>query len=145
MALNSEYIIKTLEHVDNTFMEKLGIELAYLAGSVVTNTNNWWSDVDIFVLIPNIDKNTPEEKFNLYFKIENYFSDKISNDNVQISFLDKLPLHIQFEVITKGILIYKKDDQKRIEFTEYVLKYYYDHMIWYSKMRDKSLGIKHEY
>lgn len=120
------------------FFEKSKVDFAYLGGSWSMDRNNWWSDIDIFVSIPDFSsmdvKGQAELTKQLHIKISNI----LKHDKVDISILENIPLHIQFEVIQDGLVIYEKNDKTRKRFIEKLLPKYWDHMIWYKKLISQS-------
>ena len=53
---------------------------------------------------------------------------------IEVSVLEMLPLHIPFNDIRDGILLYEKAEGVKANFLEGLLPCYYDHIIWYRNM-----------
>lgn len=137
---NRTQILKLLYNIETSFFKKYNIILMYLGGSLALGTNNWWSDIDIFILNPSFTNFPSNKKLDYLMDLTNELNNILDQENVQVSIIDKLPLHVQFSVIKDGILVYQKNELERINFTENVLRFYYDHKIWYERMLDESLG-----
>lgn len=59
-------------------------------------------------------------------------------EEFEVIVLETIPLHVQFNAITNGILIYEKNPEVSSYFIEKLLPLYYDHMIWYKGLLDQS-------
>ncbi len=114
------------------------VEFAYLGGSWARNCNAWWSDIDIFVSIPSFKKISPKEQLNLLATLNQEATDLTGYENVEISILETMPLHVQFNVISDGIVIFEKNTDERKQFLEKLLPRYYDHIIWYKSLINQS-------
>ena len=57
---------------------------------------------------------------------------------IEVSVLEMSPLHVQFNVIRDGILLYEKAEGVKANFLEGLLPRYYDHIIWYRNVLKKS-------
>jgi predicted nucleotidyltransferase len=120
------------------------IDFVYLGGSWARNQNQWWSDLDIFISMPSFSSLSPQEQLTLLTKLHLKITELIRIEEVDISVIETLPLHVKFQVIAEGILIYENPTGKRAEFVEKLLPYYYDHMIWFKRLLKESKYITKE-
>ena len=125
------------QNLKSLFKEK-DINFAYLGGSWAKEKNNWWSDLDIFVSVPKYITFNAKEKL----KYKTDFSKKITEilkiEEVDLEVVEILPLHVQYDVISNGILLYEKMMGLNVSFIERFLPFYYDHMIWYKNLIHQS-------
>lgn len=121
-----------------TIFEEYKVDFSYLGGSWVNNENNWWSDIDIFISVPNFLQFSSKIQLNFLTQLHVKATDLTNYEEIEISVLETLPLHIQFSVISNGILLYEKFTDICSHFIEKLLPLYYDHMIWYNKLLNQS-------
>ena len=134
-------LVKKLKAIDHAVFIKFQIEFVYLGGSWATETNDWWSDIDIFVSKPDISKLNSNEKINFLLEFSDILTKSTQFNNFQVSIFQNLPLHIQFSVINEGLVVYESSLIDRLNYIENLLNRYYDHQIWYNRMLNDSLGI----
>ena len=121
-----------------TIFEEYEVNFSYLGGSWVNNVNNWWSDIDIFISVPGFLQLSSKSQLNFLTQLHVKATDLTNYEEIEISILETLPLHIQFRVISNGILLYEKIADIHSRFIEKLLPLYYDHMIWYNKLLNQS-------
>jgi predicted nucleotidyltransferase len=126
-----------LHHLKNLFEENK-VDFAYLGGSWAKNKQNWWSDIDIFISIPNFLQLTSKIQLDFLTQFHVKATDLTKFEEFEILVLETLPLHVQFNAITNGILIFEKNPEVSSYFIEKLLPLYYDHMIWYKRLIDQS-------
>ncbi len=70
------------------------VEFAYLGGSWAEGTNQWWSDIDVFISVPLYMEMNPQER--LYFLVELHkAATKLTNyEETEITVIQTLPLHV---------------------------------------------------
>jgi predicted nucleotidyltransferase len=107
------------------FTSKRNILAVYLYGSYGTEYQTPLSDVDLALLFIAGTKITFEEQLNLAGDI----SDIVQEDDVNLLFLNEVPVTMQFEVLLTGRLIFKRDHDQVCDFVEQVLKRYGDYQI----------------
>lgn len=135
-------LINKLMSIEHSVFNKYSIDFMYLSGSWATETNNWWSDIDIFISKPDFVQLSSKEKLNFLVEINDKLTQLTNFKNFQVSILQVLPLHVQFSAINDGIVIFESSLLNRLNFIENLLNQYYDHKIWYERMLNESLGIK---
>jgi len=137
-SFNGQELAKFLkEKLESLFME-YDIDLAFLGGSWSTDSNSWWSDIDIFISAPNFLELSEKSQLDYSTKLSVKASKRTDLEEIEISILEKLPLHVQFSPIHDGILIYEKNSGLKAKYVEDLLPRYYDHMIWYKRVLKDS-------
>jgi predicted nucleotidyltransferase len=109
------------------FKEKLkflGVAVVYLFGSKAIRRASPVSDIDIGVVFKQL---RPEQdtrtQYNNLFKI---FSDLYPHSRVDIVFLQRAPLALQFSAIRDGKVIFEVDPVFRADYENLVVKQYLD-------------------
>jgi predicted nucleotidyltransferase len=121
-----------------SLFEENNVDFAYLGGSWAKNKQNWWSDIDIFISIPNFLQLASKIQLDLLTQFHIKATELTKFEEFEIIVLETLPLHVQFNAITNGILIYEKNSDVSSYYIEKLLPLYYDHMIWYERLLDQS-------
>jgi predicted nucleotidyltransferase len=105
-------------------LKKLNISLIYLFGSSIIGTQRAESDIDIGVVFekPEGIKNTMILFEELYQSLSQDFPDR----DLDIVFLDFVPLTLQFEVVTTGKVIYRVSREFEYDYKEKIIKEYID-------------------
>ena len=104
-------------------LEKLGVGLIYLYGSMVEGIDNAGSDYDLGVVLVKPQSNYYTIYPDLYLLLTMEIP---KSKEVDISFLDFSPPSFQFEVIKKGQVIYKISPQFQSDFEEKITRNYLD-------------------
>lgn len=126
--------------VDELLKMDHNILLVYLFGSYVEGYANENSDVDFAVLFRN--------NIGLWTEMElqSHLSDVISFEKVDVVNLNKVPLKLQFEAISKGVLIYEANSDATEDYIERVLHLYHDREIRYKMFFEEyDASMKEEY
>ncbi|MHA1200868.1 MAG: nucleotidyltransferase domain-containing protein [Candidatus Heimdallarchaeaceae archaeon] len=133
----SELVDKLKKCLKSIFID-YDISFAYLSGSWVKGHQHSESDIDIFISYPLFEKNRQEflEKF-LDLSTEVEFACEIQR--IEVSVLEKVPLHVQFRAIREGLLIYESSEDIHTNYLENLMKYYYDHKIWFEKYLNQAV------
>ncbi len=121
------------------FKKEPNVLLAYIFGSSCPKSQHtgFKHDIDIALLI---DPETIKNKGWLPLKIQlrEGICKNIGRDDVDLVFLNSLPLHFKHEVLSGGMLIYEKSEELRINFeTKQIL----DYLDWepYAKIFQESV------
>ncbi len=122
--------------------EENDVDFAYLGGSWAKDKQNWWSDIDIFISAPAFIPLSSEIQLDFLTNLHVKATDLTNFEELEILVLETLPLHVQFNAIANGILIYEKNPEVNVRFIEKLLPLYYDHMIWYKNLLDQSEYVK---
>ncbi|MCE7740917.1 MAG: hypothetical protein GOP50_00535 [Candidatus Heimdallarchaeota archaeon] len=135
-------LLKLVEHLKKCLMPlfiEFNVDFAYLSGSWVKDHQHLESDIDIFVS----SSYSKEQKGDEFLKQFADFSAKADIacklDNLEITFLERVPLHVQFQAISDGIVIFERSEEIRLSFIENLMKYYYDHKIWFRNYLDQAV------
>lgn len=121
--------------------EKMGIEIIYLFGSRAKGKVSPLSDFDIGIVFEKPEK-YKDKTMNVYLKLYNIFTEVLPKDYLSqrfkmkehefdIVFLQFSPISLQFEAIKNGKVLYEKDEEKRFQYEEYVLKRHADLKFFY--------------
>ena len=135
--LSKSEIIDVLRIETELISKKFNFRFVYLAGSVAREEHHKWSDIDIFVSLPEFQEMSTEKKFETLGEINLSFSDKM--EKVVVKVLESLPLVIQFNVIKDGEILYNSDSDYRTQFIENVLRFYYDFDIYRSQIINSAM------
>lgn len=140
---------KKLKKIDlSQNMDQLGsyfnnnplILAAYLFGSYGTEYQTPLSDVDFGIL--TIKPTLVKEEL----KIMSDLSELLSEDDVNIVFMNQADLLIQYQVLATGRLLHCKDQIFLTDFIELVTKRYCDFRIDFESFtRDYDLGLREEF
>jgi len=136
--LNGQEMADFLKKKLNNLFEEYEIDFAYLGGSWSRAQNIWKSDIDVFISVPNIRELKTKVQLGKLTEINVKIVDITNFQEIELSIIETLPLHIQFNVIHDGILLYERFSGARASFLEKMLPLYYDHMIWYNRLLKQS-------
>ena len=106
-----------------TLFEKKGLLAVYLFGSRADGTANEQSDYDFGILFSSPVR--IEDTAIALFALEEEMAD-ILKCEVDVIALDTASIEKRFLIISKGLLIYSRDDDKRTDFEDLVIKEYLD-------------------
>lgn len=109
-------------------LEELGVAAVYLFGSRAEGVAGELSDFDVAVLFsdPLIARSDTNE---LYNKLYDVFSDIFNTSgfkNIDIVFLERAPLELQFDVIRHGKVLCEISRDARIDFEHRAAMLYFD-------------------
>jgi predicted nucleotidyltransferase len=115
-----------------------GCDFVLLGGSQAAGTAGWWSDVDIFIHVQFAEGD--EQKVNRMLRLAPILAEKTSIADIDLHDIDTLPVHVQFNVIRGGIVLYEADDgTARANFVEKMLREYYEIGPWYESIINERL------
>ena len=132
-------LVETLKDKLSPLFKDYKVSFAYFSGSWVKGHQSVLSDVDIFVSLPSLNTKSPKELLSLLSDFSRKSSEVTKLDNLEITILERVPLHVQFQAIKDGILLYEESNEIRAKFLENLLKYYYDHYIWYQNYLNQAV------
>jgi len=122
--MNPQHIQNTLTRKSSRILEKYPVLFAYLYGSFATGVVHPFSDVDIGIYVKEV-----AEGGNLAMElgISLEFDEELPG-NVQsdLRVINDLPLSFLGQIVTKGVLVYCRDDPTRIDFETSVRMAYFD-------------------
>lgn len=132
-------LVESLKNNLSPLFKDYNVSFAYFSGSWVRGQQGALSDIDIIVSFPSLDTLSPKEIVILFSDFSRKASEVTKQDNLEITILERTPLHVQFQAIKDGILLYEETKDVRINFIENLLKYYYDHKIWFQNYLSQSV------
>ncbi len=106
---------------------KFGILAIYLFGSIVEGTETKNSDIDIGIVFK--DPLCIDDTLNLYTMIQKELSNVLKIDKkreIDIVFLQKASLPVQYNAIINGKVIYEDDAFERLNYEENIINHYMD-------------------
>ena len=87
--------------------KQLGISIVYLFGSRITGGGNKLSDIDIGVVLKDLPSSGDTRV--LYNALNKLFSELYSDSKMDIVFLQKAPLSLQYSAINDGKILFEED------------------------------------
>ncbi|MFQ6125928.1 MAG: nucleotidyltransferase domain-containing protein [Candidatus Heimdallarchaeota archaeon] len=138
-SLNLKDLVVALKSKLTPIFEKYNCQFVYLAGSWATGQVTRWSDIDVFVSIPRIHTIDDQTTFDMLVSLNTEAEQVTGISTLEVWILETLPIHVQFQVIAEGIVLYEKSEKTRLDYKERIMKLYYDHIIWYENMLNLSL------
>lgn len=120
----------------------------YLYGSILKDRLREDSDLDIAMLADH--SIAPEERLRLIAEIEAIFGKlfRFMGFNQDISILDMrapyVSIELLYSVITKGVCIYERSHDERLEYEATVKTEYFDFMPFIRELRKKRYGIHYK-
>lgn len=130
----AKFLVQKLKYL----FEENNVDFAYLGGSWVNDEHDWWSDIDVFISVPNFLELSSKTQLDFLTQLHVKATDLTKFEEIEILILEILPLSVQFNAIANGILLYEKNPEIHSFFVEKLLPLYYDHMIWYRNLIDQS-------
>lgn len=125
-------IEKLIDYLESTAEEYPIIGIAYLYGSYISGAFHKKSDIDIALVLKNF-----LEKRQL-LKIEMTLAAKLDKEFkccFDVRSINRAPLRVKGEIITKGKLIYCSDEDFRISFETFIRTRYFDFLPALCSMR----------
>jgi len=110
-----------LEQIEN-IAEKYKLNLVYLFGSKVLGIDSKLSDVDIAILINDEEKDLKKLVLDLIFE----FSQIFQPIKVDLTILNKAGYTFQYNVISQGIILYKRTEEIKSNYETRIIKLYID-------------------
>ena len=119
----STLIQQLLKKAPSIFAET-PVLFAYLYGSHAAGLPHPFSDLDIAIYAPAMQpKKCLDLELSLSLQVDEVLDHAIGTD---VRGINHLPLAIQGQIITDGMLIYSRAEEQRIEFETRVRKLYFD-------------------
>jgi len=105
-------------------MKKLGIMAIYLFGSRAEGAPSFKSDIDIGIILK--DTSRLEDTRYLYKTIYNELSNVFPRNELDIVFLQKAPVPLQYNAITSGRALYEDDPVTKADYEQDIINKYLD-------------------
>ena len=117
-------IKEKLQVVAPGIFERTPVLVAYLYGSYVKSEFHSFSDLDIGIYVEDMDA---KACLDLELSLALHFDEKL-NHSVQseVRILNHLPLPVKGRILGEAMLIYSRDEEKRVAFETQVRKQYFD-------------------
>lgn len=114
----------------------MGIQTIYLFGSQAQGKTHPLSDFDFGIVFEKPEK-YKDNTMDVYLKLYDIFTDvlpkkylshrfKMRAHEFDIVFLQFAPISLQFKATKDNQILYEKDEEKRLNYEEYILKRYCD-------------------
>ncbi|MEW5707014.1 MAG: nucleotidyltransferase domain-containing protein [Actinomycetota bacterium] len=123
-ARSRKNIVESLARALDAALAKYPVVSAYLFGSYARGVIHPKSDIDIAVYLKPGSKLSLNDELTLGRKIEEISGLK----PVDLRVVNDMPLTIQGEILTKGILLYSADDKERVAFETKTIALYFDYI-----------------
>lgn len=116
--------------VDKKLLKKIAksylLDFIIIFGSKVTGRDRRESDIDVAVKFkekfPSIQK-----RGKIYAELFTEISGCFPQQKVDLVFLEEVPLHFQFKIVTEGEIMYASSLNKALEFKERIINIYCDY------------------
>jgi predicted nucleotidyltransferase len=128
---NIENLRKTIPDILHYVPE---IALVYLFGSQAEGHVGPLSDYDLGVLADE-PESAPYVRSRLAFELGR----RIATSKIDIVMLNRASVDLAFAVISRGKLLYQRDDAERVEYEAKVMGFYYDYLPVLRSQRDDIL------
>lgn len=104
--------------------KQLGISIVYLFGSRITGGSNKLSDIDIGVVLKDLPSSGDTRV--LYNDLYKLFSELYSDARIDIVFLQKAPLSLQYSAINDSKILFEEDPVVTADYEYRVVNQYLD-------------------
>lgn len=118
-------LLQTLHNLlSPIFSNDKRILAAYLFGSRADGSEHQQSDIDIGIMIDYKYEN--EFKLDDEIELEISIETQLKTNNIDLVVLNKKPLVLQFRILAPYKVVYSRDDNKRCDMEEYIIRSYHD-------------------
>lgn len=125
--LPPEWVIARLTERAPRVLETEPVLFAYVYGSYAEGLPHPFSDLDIAIYLKGVDKEDTREllriEMGLGAELDRVMAHQLETD---VRSINVLPLAVVGDILTKGRLIYCRDDEARVDFEVLVRKLYFD-------------------
>jgi uncharacterized protein len=104
-------------------VRELGIVIVYLFGSKAIGRESPLSDIDIGVVLKMVP---PMDTRELYNRVYGVFSELYPGTKLDITFLQKAPLALQFSAIKNGKVLFEENPRFTADYENSVINQYLD-------------------
>jgi len=102
-----------------------GLTDVFVFGSRMEGFARKDSDLDVGVRFEN-GLPLVEQRGKIYGELFADLSNCFSGQKLDVVFIDEAPLHFKYQIFTKGKMIFSKDQEKSLDFQEYIFNLYRD-------------------
>ncbi|MCI0397400.1 MAG: nucleotidyltransferase domain-containing protein [Chloroflexi bacterium] len=124
--MNPEDLTRQLKQILPALLGERPVMIAYLFGSMASGRTTPFSDVDIALVLKPDHGLSKYEQLMLSLTIEAELEPHLRPLEPDVRVLNDAPLAVQGKVLTKGKLLYSRDDDFRVEYEVYTRKLYFD-------------------
>ena len=136
MKTTSE-LIKNLKRIAQRVFKDTPVLFAYLYGSYAAGLSHSFSDLDVGIYVPPMStKDKMNLEMSLALTIDKGLERKVNSD---VRTVNGLPLAVAGEIVTKGMIIYCRDDKIRIDYETVIRSSYFDFLPFLRKYQRNYL------
>lgn len=135
-------VIRVLKERAEAVFGPLPVDVAYIYGSVATGPVHPFSDLDIALLVDEevFRRLSPYERLQLEVQVELRIADLCGIDYADVRVFNDAPIAWRGQVVSRGICIYSRREDRRIEFETRSRKEYFDFRPVLLEMQQASLA-----
>jgi predicted nucleotidyltransferase len=137
-----EDVVSCLRESVPLLVKKSGVILAYLHGSTVTGLTHPWSDVDIALVVD--ESLTPAQQLRLMLRLNVDLTDACDLARPDCRVINAAPIMLRGSVVTRGILIYARSEEARVDFETNTRLRYFDYIPIQRAFQEASLSVIRE-
>ncbi len=123
--MKSQTLDDELRSCLSAIFSKYPIALAYLYGSQAAGQATPLSDFDI-ALVMDRDTYDSKSRLTVELNLEEEIARNCGIGNVDVRITNEAPLMVQGEVVTKGVLLYSRDEAYRVDYETSTRSAYFD-------------------
>ncbi|RLE12476.1 nucleotidyltransferase domain-containing protein [Candidatus Aerophobetes bacterium] len=124
------------EKLRDFFQKRKEVILVYIFGSQAKGIASSLSDVDIAVYLD--EKLTRHQRFDLRLFLINRVCSLLGFKKIDLVILNDAPLILQYSILKDGVILYSRDEPKRINIEVKIMSKYFDQK-YYQDRHDKIL------
>jgi predicted nucleotidyltransferase len=129
-----------------SILEDLPVLVAYLYGSAASGRTTPFSDVDIALYLS--ESLSPRNRLQLELRVEIALEDALGLTNADVRVINDAPLTVRGTIVQEGILLYCRDEERRVDLESLTLKLYLDfeptatmfQELFFKRLREEGLG-----
>jgi len=131
---------RKVQEIASAVFDGTPVQFAYLFGSVAKGITSPFSDLDIAIYVEGLDrKQSLDLELSLSLTTDNLLDNAIESE---IRIINYLPLAIQGDIVTTGMLIYSQNESTRIDFETRLRMGYFDFLPVIQSYERVCLGIE---
>jgi len=129
----------TKDRIIEYFSTRPEIKVGYIFGSRAKGEGGKLSDIDIGILIDE-DKVPKDVPYGYKAKVIAELMNILKTEKVDLVILNESPLFLCFRIIHDGVILYSKDEKKRVDFEVKIISRYLDRKFYYDRHINLSLA-----